>query len=264
MERDVTLTLFLSLHQVLMNNPLFAGNPQLQEQFRAQLPVFLQQVPHTDWHSASLPITDILFVKKKLQTSWWCYMNLNHRGHYSHPSISPSVLRPLGVRVCFTPGCLRAVVLILSSMKHKLSSMVVVYFPKQSRKEARILSSSFPLHLQQILKWTSDVVWPCFNASHAAAVALGCIQLHLSSFLVPPFLYDLQTIRSTVIVLQFPSFCSKASSLRRAWEGHPVVWHTPFQCKSFSWLDILTTAHLLYFTVLCWKLDVLLKVWKDS
>lgn len=29
-----------------MNNPLFAGNPQLQEQFRSQLPVFLQQVMH--------------------------------------------------------------------------------------------------------------------------------------------------------------------------------------------------------------------------
>ncbi len=27
-----------------MNNPLFAGNPQLQEQMRQQLPVFLQQV----------------------------------------------------------------------------------------------------------------------------------------------------------------------------------------------------------------------------
>lgn len=27
-----------------MNNPLFAGNPQLQEQMRHQLPVFLQQV----------------------------------------------------------------------------------------------------------------------------------------------------------------------------------------------------------------------------
>lgn len=32
------------LNQVLMNNPLFAGNPQLQEQFRSQLPIFLQQV----------------------------------------------------------------------------------------------------------------------------------------------------------------------------------------------------------------------------
>lgn len=32
--------------QVLMNNPLFAGNPQLQEQFRSQLPIFLQQVTH--------------------------------------------------------------------------------------------------------------------------------------------------------------------------------------------------------------------------
>ncbi|MGH0121357.1 UNVERIFIED_CONTAM: hypothetical protein FKN15_033000 [Acipenser sinensis] len=29
--------------QVMVNNPLFAGNPQLQEQFRHQLPVFLQQ-----------------------------------------------------------------------------------------------------------------------------------------------------------------------------------------------------------------------------
>lgn len=36
----------LFLYQVLMNNPLFAGNQQLQEQFRAQLPIFLQQVQH--------------------------------------------------------------------------------------------------------------------------------------------------------------------------------------------------------------------------
>ncbi|XP_041868108.1 ubiquilin-4 isoform X1 [Melanotaenia boesemani] len=34
--------------QVLMNNPLFAGNPQLQEQFRAQLPVFLQQMQNPE------------------------------------------------------------------------------------------------------------------------------------------------------------------------------------------------------------------------
>ncbi|KAI2654915.1 Ubiquilin-4 [Labeo rohita] len=34
--------------QVLMNNPLFAGNPQLQEQMRAQLPVFLQQMQNPE------------------------------------------------------------------------------------------------------------------------------------------------------------------------------------------------------------------------
>ncbi|XP_067112457.1 ubiquilin-4-like [Osmerus mordax] len=34
--------------QVLMNNPLFAGNPQLQEQFRHQLPVFLQQMQNPE------------------------------------------------------------------------------------------------------------------------------------------------------------------------------------------------------------------------
>ncbi|XP_027013467.1 ubiquilin-4 [Tachysurus fulvidraco] len=34
--------------QVLMNNPLFAGNPQLQEQMRHQLPVFLQQMQNPD------------------------------------------------------------------------------------------------------------------------------------------------------------------------------------------------------------------------
>ncbi|XP_028978635.1 ubiquilin-4 [Esox lucius] len=34
--------------QVLMNNPLFAGNPQLQEQFRSQLPVFLQQMQNPE------------------------------------------------------------------------------------------------------------------------------------------------------------------------------------------------------------------------
>ncbi|KFQ40318.1 Ubiquilin-1, partial [Mesitornis unicolor] len=30
--------------QMMLNNPLFAGNPQLQEQMRQQLPIFLQQV----------------------------------------------------------------------------------------------------------------------------------------------------------------------------------------------------------------------------
>ncbi|XP_053467954.1 ubiquilin-4 [Ictalurus furcatus] len=34
--------------QVLMNNPLFAGNPQLQEQMRHQLPVFLQQMQNPE------------------------------------------------------------------------------------------------------------------------------------------------------------------------------------------------------------------------
>ncbi|XP_013861228.1 ubiquilin-4 [Austrofundulus limnaeus] len=34
--------------QVMMNNPLFAGNPQLQEQFRTQLPVFLQQMQNPE------------------------------------------------------------------------------------------------------------------------------------------------------------------------------------------------------------------------
>lgn len=29
---------------MMVNVPLFAGNPQLQEQLRLQLPVFLQQV----------------------------------------------------------------------------------------------------------------------------------------------------------------------------------------------------------------------------
>lgn len=33
-----------SLIQMMVNVPLFAGNPQLQEQLRLQLPVFLQQV----------------------------------------------------------------------------------------------------------------------------------------------------------------------------------------------------------------------------
>ncbi|XP_067094032.1 ubiquilin-4 [Osmerus mordax] len=34
--------------QALMNNPLFAGNPQLQEQMRHQLPVFLQQMQNPE------------------------------------------------------------------------------------------------------------------------------------------------------------------------------------------------------------------------
>ena len=30
--------------QIIGNNPMFAGNPQLMEQFRAQLPAMMQQV----------------------------------------------------------------------------------------------------------------------------------------------------------------------------------------------------------------------------
>lgn len=38
------LPLLPSPWQMMVNVPLFAGNPQLQEQLRLQLPVFLQQV----------------------------------------------------------------------------------------------------------------------------------------------------------------------------------------------------------------------------
>ncbi|NXE69260.1 UBQL4 protein, partial [Calcarius ornatus] len=40
--------------QVMVNVPLFAGNPQLQEQLRLQLPVFLQQVKASGWPCAAL------------------------------------------------------------------------------------------------------------------------------------------------------------------------------------------------------------------
>lgn len=38
----------------MVNVPLFAGNPQLQEQLRLQLPVFLQQVKASGWPCAAL------------------------------------------------------------------------------------------------------------------------------------------------------------------------------------------------------------------
>lgn len=38
----------------MVNVPLFAGNPQLQEQLRLQLPVFLQQVKAPGWPCAAL------------------------------------------------------------------------------------------------------------------------------------------------------------------------------------------------------------------
>uniref|UniRef100_A0A672THQ1 Ubiquilin 1 n=1 Tax=Strigops habroptila TaxID=2489341 RepID=A0A672THQ1_STRHB len=38
--------------QIMLNNPLFAGNPQLQEQMRQQLPTFLQQMQNPDTLSA--------------------------------------------------------------------------------------------------------------------------------------------------------------------------------------------------------------------
>ncbi|KAG8130690.1 hypothetical protein E2320_017354 [Naja naja] len=38
--------------QMMLNNPLFAGNPQLQEQMRQQIPTFLQQMQNPDTLSA--------------------------------------------------------------------------------------------------------------------------------------------------------------------------------------------------------------------
>ncbi|TNN85707.1 Ubiquilin-4 [Liparis tanakae] len=53
--------------QVLMNNPLFAGNPQLQDQFRSQLPVFLQQAqtPEVRFQSQLDQLTAMGFINRE-------------------------------------------------------------------------------------------------------------------------------------------------------------------------------------------------------
>ncbi|NXU55476.1 UBQL1 protein, partial [Turnix velox] len=57
--------------QMMLNNPLFAGNTQLQEQMRQQLPTFLQQMQHADTLSAmSNPraMQALLQIQQGLQT----------------------------------------------------------------------------------------------------------------------------------------------------------------------------------------------------
>ncbi|XP_028658260.1 ubiquilin-1-like isoform X1 [Erpetoichthys calabaricus] len=57
--------------QMMLNNPLFAGNPQLQEQMRQQLPVFLQQMQNPETLSAmSNPraMQALLQIQQGLQT----------------------------------------------------------------------------------------------------------------------------------------------------------------------------------------------------
>ncbi|XP_069735837.1 ubiquilin-1-like isoform X3 [Phaenicophaeus curvirostris] len=57
--------------QMMLNNPLFAGNPQLQEQMRQQLPAFLQQMQNPDTLSAmSNPraMQALLQIQQGLQT----------------------------------------------------------------------------------------------------------------------------------------------------------------------------------------------------
>ncbi|XP_028627802.1 ubiquilin-1 isoform X2 [Grammomys surdaster] len=57
--------------QMMLNNPLFAGNPQLQEQMRQQLPTFLQQMQNPDTLSAmSNPraMQALLQIQQGLQT----------------------------------------------------------------------------------------------------------------------------------------------------------------------------------------------------
>ncbi|XP_006626673.1 ubiquilin-1 isoform X1 [Lepisosteus oculatus] len=57
--------------QMMLNNPLFAGNPQLQEQMRQQLPVFLQQMQNPETLAAmSNPraMQALLQIQQGLQT----------------------------------------------------------------------------------------------------------------------------------------------------------------------------------------------------
>ncbi|KAJ8380897.1 hypothetical protein SKAU_G00016750 [Synaphobranchus kaupii] len=57
--------------QMMLNNPLFAGNPQLQQQMRLQLPVFLQQMQNPEILSAMLnphAMQALMQIQQGLQT----------------------------------------------------------------------------------------------------------------------------------------------------------------------------------------------------
>ncbi|KAI1901448.1 hypothetical protein AGOR_G00034540 [Albula goreensis] len=87
--------------QVMMNNPLFAGNPQLQEQFRLQLPIFLQQMQNPEALSVMTnprAMQALLQIQQGLQT-------LQTEAPGLMPSLTPGGIptTPLSTGVGVTP-----------------------------------------------------------------------------------------------------------------------------------------------------------------
>ncbi|XP_069796384.1 ubiquilin-4 isoform X2 [Narcine bancroftii] len=77
--------------QILMNNPLFAGNTQLQDQFRLQMPTFLQQMQNPDVLSVMAnprAMQALLQIQQGLQT-------LQNEAPGLLPGFSPGVTSPM-------------------------------------------------------------------------------------------------------------------------------------------------------------------------
>lgn len=77
--------------QILMNNPLFAGNTQLQDQLRLQMPIFLQQMQNPDVLSVMAnprAMQALLQIQQGLQT-------LQNEAPGLLPGFSPGVPAPV-------------------------------------------------------------------------------------------------------------------------------------------------------------------------
>lgn len=87
-----------------MNNPLFAGNPQLQEQFRAQLPIFLQQVLYTFHSNNSVLHLDITFPLKSYKDSPGNIIKDSTDwpigGRYTVTNLNPDDLKQICISTC--------------------------------------------------------------------------------------------------------------------------------------------------------------------
>ncbi|XP_046948804.1 ubiquilin-4 isoform X1 [Lynx rufus] len=118
--------------QMMVNVPLFAGNPQLQEQLRLQLPVFLQQMQNPESLSVLTnprAMQALLQIQQGLQTLQTEAPGLVPRGCL--PPLGLSCLQPWLLRDVPDPGgpgrqrhwvCARGPHLLASAPRHAFSS----------------------------------------------------------------------------------------------------------------------------------------------
>lgn len=91
--------------QMMVNVPLFAGNPQLQEQLRLQLPVFLQQVSGGRGGRAGAQ-------------AWGCGRPpAPRRPHHLPPRVSRQMQNPESLSVLTNPRAMQALLQIQQGLQ---------------------------------------------------------------------------------------------------------------------------------------------------
>lgn len=91
--------------QMMVNVPLFAGNPQLQEQLRLQLPVFLQQVSGGRGGRAGSPGVGLRAAPEP------------RRPHHLPPRVSRQMQNPESLSVLTNPRAMQALLQIQQGLQ---------------------------------------------------------------------------------------------------------------------------------------------------